>query len=380
MTGTARLVAAGATLALLTPLLAEPALADEGDPVTGWWSRTRIGAPSPVEAPDTVPEGGLHVAGGLTGRVAVSALRAELAPDVRATALTLEVAEARGSVAVTVCATAARWDPVEGGRLEDAPPEDCTVPATGAIEDGRLLVTLDAASPAGPLDVVLLPADGAVFSLTLQRPTAAAVTVEPVLAEAPPPQPPDAGPVGTDPGAAAGADSGSGSASLDVPLFPAVEPLPLPLPLPLPDTATAVAAPLVAGELPALPGTAAPPPALAAAPQVAFVPVPAAVAPLDPRRHTVPAALLLAVLLAVAIWLQAEPARPPRALGGAARARRADPAPDAAAAGAPLAPVRGVGRFRRPRPELAARTASVADREHGVGRFRRTRPGPVERL
>jgi hypothetical protein len=168
-------------------------------------------------------------------------------------------------------------------------------------------------------------------------------------------------------------DPGAGTSSsppLELPPFTA-EAVPLP---PL-DTGTAFAAPLVAGELPALPGAVQPTtaPALAAPPQVVFAPRPLAQTPFDSRRHTVPAALLLALLLAFAIRLQAEPARAPRSLGGAARARRADPLLVDAGDDAAVVPVRGVGRFRAPRPELAA----PATAEQGVGRFRRTRSGPA---
>ena len=361
-----RLVGVCAAALVLTPGLAQPALAEEGDPVTGWWSRTRLG--TPLEAPDTVPDGGMRVSGGPTGRLDVSALRAELAPDVRATALTLEVARSQGTVAVTVCAAAAVWDPVEGGRIEDAPPEDCTLPAQGVVQDGKLLVTLDPASPAGPLDVVLLPTDGAVFSLDLNKPTAAAITVEPVVAELPLP----------DPAAdqAGGPTAGDGAASTELPPLAGVEVLPPPL-----DAGPVAAAPpILAGALPALPPTsaaAAPSaPAIAAAPPVVLRPVPLAGEAFDPRRHSVPAALLLTLVLAFALRLQAEPVRAPRALGGAVRARAGTSLP-VDDAGVPPAPVRGVGRFRRPRPELMAGGAAG---QQGVGRFRRDRSEPPVRL
>lgn len=295
--------------ALLAPWFVHPAVAEEGDPATGWWSRTRLG--TPLEAPDTVPEGGMYVAAGPNGRLGVSALRAELGADMRATALTLEVADAKGTVAVTVCAAAAAWEPVDGGRLEDAPPEDCTLPAQGAVQDGKLLVPLDPATPAGPLDVVLLPTEGAAFSLTLQPPTAAAVTVEPVQEEMPLP---DASGEGFSSGG-----GGDGAGISDLPPSTGFEAFSPSVDL----GAVTEMPPLLSGELPALPGsTQADPvePTIAGTAPVALAP-PALAASVDPREHSVPAMFLLALLIGFALQLQNQPKRAPRALGGAARAR-----------------------------------------------------------
>jgi hypothetical protein len=223
-------------------------------------------------------------------------------------------------------------------------------------------------------------------SLTLQPPTASSVTVEPLAQAAMPPA--GSGAVGGDPGA------GSTTASpLELPpLMTAAVPLPpfdagmafaVPPLLAGEPSALAGELPALAAELPALavepptlPGGAQPPPVVAAPPQVVFAPRPVAQTPFGSRRHAVPAALLLALLLAFAIRLHAEPVRAPRYLGGAARARRVDAIPSGVVHDAPAVPVRGVGRFRAPRPELAA----PATTEHGVGRFRRTRSGPAVRL
>jgi hypothetical protein len=180
-----------------TVLLAPSAAAQEADaddvPVTGFWSRTTLGAPSPVEAPvPVVPEGGTFVAGrgGSTddersGALAVSALRLLLPDDVQASAVTLEVADVRGEPVVAVCPATSFWEPVQGGRFEDAPTADCTQAATGTVQDGRLVVPLDGLASPGTLDVVLLPAVGAAFSLTLQPATAESVTTVPLSAASP---------------------------------------------------------------------------------------------------------------------------------------------------------------------------------------------------
>jgi hypothetical protein len=325
------------TALLLVP--AAPAAAEEGVPETGWWSRTRIGAPAPVEAPlPFVPPGGTWVSGRSDGLVALSALRLELPEDRTATEISLEVHESRGAPVVQVCAAAARWLPNgDGRRLDEAPSADCEAFSTvGEVREGRLVVPL-AAAP-GTLDVVLRPAPGATFSLTLRPATASSVVVsspdEPVAAGDP---------------AAAGAPGGSG-ADLGQPAAPGgFSDLP-------PLTSSSAALPgLEAGTgsagLPLLPGTAPLPPETVldvAAPQAAdplagAVPTRPAALPVDDRRTALVAAAVLAVLGAIAVRLAGTPVPAPAALGGAARLRGGAPAP--APAGAP----RGVGRFRRER-------------------------------
>jgi hypothetical protein len=313
-----------------------PAGAEDGAPVTGWWSRTTIGAPSPVEAPlPHVPEGGTYVAGGSGGALAVSALRVELGEDETASELALEVADVRGTPVVTVCPAAARWGPAQGGRFDDAPPRDCTLFATGTVTDGRLVVPLDGVAQPGPLDVVLLPAEGSAFSLSMQPATADSVTVAPAFDDSPLSELPP-----MDDSAFAPAPGG------ELPAFGSDLSTP-------PLASGAVDAPLLAGDLSSGVAGALPETPDVASPQAAAPPPrtmstrPSAAVPLDDRQTAVPAAMLLLGLAALAMKLSTVPARAPVALGGAARLRGAAAG---AAVGAPAAgPSRGVGRFRRER-------------------------------
>jgi hypothetical protein len=327
-------VAASLTASALLAATAAPAAAAEGDPVTGWWSQTRVGAPSPVEAPvPIVPDGGTWVAGGADA-VAVSALRLELADDVQATGLSLEVADVRGEPVVTVCPAAAFWVPVEGGRFEEAPPADCSTSATGTVQDGRLVVDLSGLAAPGTLDVVLQPAENAAFSLTMQPATAASVQVVTAADEPEPVAPPEP--------ASEPAASGPSTAELP-PLTGSTSSLP-----PFDPPSAFASAPLVAAELPAL--AAAPPPA--AVPPQAAGPVrtpvalqPSAAAPATGRDGALLAAALLVGVLLLGMRLGMTPVAAPRALGGAARLRGGEPV----AAPAVAAPLRGVGRFRHER-------------------------------
>jgi hypothetical protein len=229
-----------------------------------------VGAPSPVDAPvPVVPEGGTFVAGRggsaddeRSGALAVSALRLLLPDDVQASAVTLEVADVRGEPVVAVCPATSFWEPVQGGRFEDAPTADCTQAATGTVQDGRLVVPLDGVASPGTLDVVLLPAVGAAFSLTLQPATAESVTTVPLSAAspeselAPAPEP-----------AAAPPTEVAGPTATVLPPFDPTTAFAAPPPL-------STGPPLLAGELPALT-----PPSAAPAPQAVAAPVPLAVRP-----------------------------------------------------------------------------------------------------
>ncbi|HWG93561.1 MAG TPA: hypothetical protein VNU66_04970 [Mycobacteriales bacterium] len=321
-------------LAALVLVPAAPAAAEEGVPETGWWSRSRVGAPSPVEAPlPFVPPGGTWVSGNGNGVLALAALRLELPDDAQAAELALEAADVRGTPRVQVCAAGVRWTPnADGRRFDEAPVPDCTAfEALGELVDGALVVPL-AAAPAGTVDVVLLPAPGAAFSLTLRPATASSVAVTAPGEPLPPADPAAPGgpagdtgggtgasdlpPLTSSSGALPGLDAGSGSAS--VPLLPGTAPLP-------PETALEVAPPQ------------------AAAPLGGTLPTRPAALPVEDRRTALVAAALLAALGALAVRLAGTPVPAPAALGGAARLRGGAPRP------APASAPRGVGRFRSER-------------------------------
>ena len=303
---------------------AAPALAAAGDPVTGYWSRTRTGLPVPVQPPDPVPEGGTWVSSDPTGPVAVSALRTGIGPGLVAVELRLTVADALGTPAVQACPSSDSWAPEQGGRLEGAPVADCATPIEAKV-DGKVLVV-----PLPPgldvINVLLRPVPGSSFSLTMERATAASVVTAPrpapFTAPAPLPLGPPPPPTGTGPAFESTELPAFGPAPVDV----AAPPL------------------LAVPELPA-------PVAAAAAPQTAAAPVALAFPVARPRPAVVPddrpqallAAAVLVVLGVQAVRLARQPTVAPRALGGSAR--RSGPAP----AEVPVVaaqPARGVGRFR----------------------------------
>lgn len=330
---------------------AAPAYAAPGDPLTGYWSRTRTGLPVPVQPAEPVPEGGTFVSGDPAGPVAVSALRTELAEGLLGVELRLTIARALGTPAVQACPSTDRWVPEQGGRLEGAPEADCSAPLDAKVDGDVLVVPLPPGLDA--VNVLLRPKPGTVFSLTMERATAASVVTAPAPSTATPaPAPPPAAPAPPPPAFAEPPAFDSASA----PVFEAA-----------PEVA---AAPLVAAPgLPeAAPAQPAPAPQAAPAPvAVALAAPPAALTP--DRTPTLLATAVLVLLGAQALRLAAQPATAPRALGGSARRSGAAPA------AVVVAPARGVGRFRRP-----AEVAVPAQKERGVGRFRTSRGRPPVRI
>lgn len=266
----------------------------------------------------------MWVAADPSGPLAVSALRAELSAGLVAVELRLTIADAVGTPAVQACPTDDRWVPAEGGRLEGAPVADCSAPLDAAVDGDVLVVPL----PPGlsSVNVLLQPAPGSAFSLTLEPASAESV----VTASEPAPLAPGPGPA-------------------FVPTGPAFEGTALP---PFAPAAPVAAGPLLAAPQAPAPAAAAPAPA----PQAAPAPTPvlgrprAAVVP-DDRPESLLAVAVLALLGAQAVRLARQPVVAPRALGGAARHTTREPEVAAAAASDPT---RGVGRFRtvRPRPPV----------------------------
>ena len=346
-----RCTAAALLAATLVPALAAPALAVQ-DPVTGYWTRTQVGAPVPVEPPGGVPEGGFWVSGDPLGPVAVSAIRAAADDGSVIAGFRLKVDETFGTPAILVCPTLERWAPEQGGRLEAAPAADCSAAVETTLEEGVLLVALPAPMQLDVVDVLLTPKPGSAFSATFERATAESVVQAPAVAAAPAAAPAPAPPPPSDGSGFAPAppafDSGfSGGTDFAAPDLgaPAVGSEPL----------------LAAPELPPPAAQAQVPAPLAAAPVGPVVLArPTAVPPVD-RTASLLAVALLAGLVAVALRLAVQPAAAPRHLGGGARLSRAAasaPVPGAVVA-TPVAvpgdaPARGVGRFRsaRVRPPI----------------------------
>ena len=341
----ARAATAGLLSALVLPVVAAPALAAE-DPVTGYWTRTNVAAPVPVQPPTPVPEGGFWVSNDPTGPVAVSAIRAGADEGNVVAALKLTIADSLGTPKILACPTIERWAPDRGGRLEGAPQADCTAALETVVEGETLLVTLPALLQTDVVDLLLKPAEGSTFSTTFERATAASIVQAPALtqsgpAPAPPPPPPATGGGSAPAGSgfeSGGFSGGSDFGSLDLGA-PGTAPEPL-LPAPaLPEPAPAEAA---------VPQPQAAPPA--AAPRAVLATRPA-IPPVD-RTASLLAVALLAGLGALAVRLAVQPVSAPRHLGGGARLSRPDavaPAEAAVAVASVVSPERGVGRFRSAR-------------------------------
>jgi hypothetical protein len=337
---TRRGTAGGLLGVLLLSLLAAPALAAE-DPASGYWTRTRVGAPLPVQPPDPAPEGGTWVSGDPAGPVAVSALRAEADAGSVVVGFRLPVADSLGPPVVLLCPTTERWAPEQGGRLEAAPEADCSAPVETGVEEDVLVVDLPPELQSETVDVLLTPAPGSAFSITFERATAESVVQAPESSGGPlqpAPVPPPTTGTGPPPTFDDGGFSGGFSGGTDVGVPELGDPL-------------RGSEPLLAGpSLPEVTPEAGPAPQTAppAAQAVLSMRRPPA-APVD-RTSTLMAVALLVGLGALAARLAVQPAVAPRHLGGGARLTRgaaagAGPAAVAAAG----AGARGVGRFRSPR-------------------------------
>lgn len=285
---------------------------------SGWWWRAQTGLLVDVPAPPDVPEDGFAVGAAPDGPTEVAAVRYRLDEDERDPVLTLRVEEERGGEAagVVACGTGDHWGAAHGGRWDDRP--ECaqgaaTVAGVRADDGGswtfELAPVLD---EDGVIDVVLAPAEGpAPFRITFQPLSDADLRTtrgqEDEAFEAPP-------------------------VSAFVPEdAPAEPPPPVAVAAPAP-------APVRQGEAP--PIVAGPKQAPVAAPAAAPPPVPEAlVAPAAPGLDpTWLAVSLLALVALVAYDLRRQDVPPPRKLGRLGGA-------------VPEEPVRGLGRFARPRSD-----------------------------
>lgn len=301
-----------------------PARADRPD-ATGWWSATQVGPVLPVAQPTVVPPGGLYVAGSAAGTTAVSAVRfvvpegSDLDGD-----LVVPVERAAGAVTVEACLVVPVWAPEQGGRLDAAPPANCTAGRSAATvaagPDGDVLrVPLGPVTVDGVVNLRLQPAPGSTaFQLVTKAPgdQAFTVTARPEPGE-------DAEefesfePPVFDPGSPSGFEPGP-PLSFE-PLAPAAPVAPAPTVAPRPPARPRVANPAGQGGDGGW---------------------------LSEGRIRFIAALVAADLAALYLWLLRSPSRGPRLLG----------------------------------PFGGAAPAAVATSVRGIGRFARTRSAPPVRL
>jgi hypothetical protein len=183
-------------LALAWGLLAGTGAAAQLD-ATGWWWRAQTGLLQPVPPPPYVPEDGLLVAGAPDGPSAVAAVRYVLDADETLPELTLQVEHDRGGEAaqIVACPTREGWQPTRAGRWDGRPDADCDAGAVDGVraEDGESwtfgLATL---ITDGRLNVVLMqapPEEGApsVFEVAFADPGPESLSTSPAGASGGPP-------------------------------------------------------------------------------------------------------------------------------------------------------------------------------------------------
>lgn len=169
-------LAAAAVAAAVSAWPAPPAVSVAPD-ATAWWARTQLGPLVPIPSP-RVPEGGLYVSAVAQETVAVSALRFDIPPDATVGDLVLEIESSQGTVALGACVVPVVWPAEQGGPYANAPAASCSqgsaparvegttvrIPASGLVDQGRV-------------NVLLLPAAGAVFDAVFKKPGTDALTV-----------------------------------------------------------------------------------------------------------------------------------------------------------------------------------------------------------
>jgi hypothetical protein len=329
------LTRSAAAVALIgTPLLGVAAAAHADAPSgTGWWNfATRDGLPQP---PPDEHDGDLLVqagdpSGATTGSTdgnatpsAVAAVRFTIPAGSSVGPLSFDVASGATAVDVRAYATPDSWKPVQNGQLSDAPPPNRSRYSLGVLT-GSTLVFADVSRlvpGTGRLSVVILP--GATDRVILRKPGPLALKITPGQASPPTSAgvapPPVSSTTGTG-GAAAPAAGGAGTAL--APTLP-----------------NAGAPPAPAGPAAVPPVALAPPPAtqLGDSPRPVAVRAPLAVTH-DTRTRYFAAAEAVLVLITFGLFGWGPFARLAQLVGS----HQQGPAGSGP-------PVRGVGRFSRPR-------------------------------
>ena len=175
---------AGGLLVALAIVMAPASRADAPTAVGWWWSGNVEGLPVQPPPPD-VPDGGLYVAGGLSGASGVSALRFNVPSGSRDPVLTLQVAAGSGNPVIGACPTTAEWEPAAGGPFSARPNPDCergSVPAEVAPAGDVVRIALGTLVDGETIDIVLLPGKdpatgaGATFDVSFDPPGPSALT------------------------------------------------------------------------------------------------------------------------------------------------------------------------------------------------------------
>lgn len=305
----------------------ERAGADSAIVSYGWWylpNQVPNNAAAPP-APPWVPSDGMYVAGAEAGPLAIAAVK--LVSDGRVTLnLDLTANGQAGLPSVAACLALTTWDGASAGRWEGRPAYDCANEAIGEVsEDGATMsFALDPGKHQenGFYNVALVPTGLVPFSATFNAPGAKSLVVTGGTSAASAPDEPDA-----DFGAGGSAEFGSGSD------FSA-------------DAFSGSAGSFSISEVPA-PAPQASGPVIQPASPLVPAGVDEALKLPDDRNQRIAAVAGLGLLVLGAWLFGGRTVRPPRLLGSTA-ARSASATAMAGGAGSD-APVRGIGRFARPR-------------------------------
>lgn len=311
-----------APLLALTAFWCGAAPAQAQSPVrTGWWNTATVNG---TALPSTTGPTQLHLSAGPAGTLAFAAISYHV-PTFASAQLTLRVVPGTqvGTPSAIVCPTRDDgWSSGGDQPIDTAPAYDCAGRSVAAVvrtdsAGTTLSFPIDPSLQLAPgvTSLAVLPAAGAVFSLDLEAPNSRSLSVAPPRPAASPPQPaaaggpaPQAGPVSAPPVAVA------------------------PIPQIQPPVSSPAAAPL--------PSVA--PSDVPLAPAPLALPAVAIRGPRTPDRTRRDGAVLLALLLGAFGYAVVEHrAVPLQLLGGRARGAL----PVAAEPG----PVRGIGRYAKPR-------------------------------
>lgn len=295
----------------------------------GWWYKPNqvpdnLAAPP---APPGVPSDGLYIAADPSGPFALAAVR-YIADGPGVLTLSLAPEGQSGPPSIAACMALTTWDGSSAGRWDGIPEYDCASQVEGALsEDGTsmtwaLTPTLQRVS--GTYDLALVPLGPVPFGTSFEAPQGSSLVT--FGGEDDPFAPTSESPTYQEPAGFEGGGQAGDFGSFDT-TFPDVD-----------ESRTSNSG---AGE-PAPPPTSDLPVSSGVQPVAVTRPL---VLP-DDRNERMAAVAGLALLLLGAWWFGGRTVRPPRLLGSVAgRARALETSTEAA----PSAPVRGIGRFARPR-------------------------------
>ncbi|MHB8670121.1 MAG: hypothetical protein ACYDAD_06105 [Acidimicrobiales bacterium] len=354
------LAGAAAALSVASGLAGGGVARANGPSETGWWNQLDPAALAATPlggavAPPDVPPGGLYMANGAGGPMAIAALRIDVPARGTAT-LSLKAAASKGfapPAAIDACPATSSWQSAANGAWESRPTYPSSAPPCvhGMAEtDGSIMrwVLTSGLQPNGghTYDVVLVPTGAVPFRVAVAPPGPETVTNFPAAASTDTAPAPVAAPA---PAAAAPAPSideglvGAGAAGQTVLASPA------PSVGTQTSPATSLAPPVVRPQ-----SSSAPAAAEAGTGQaLSLAPAGSPLRPGDKRAQRILAVALLVALGSALFWFGGRPVRPPHLLGSLGGGGGGRPAVAPPVYGREV--VGGVGRFARVRAAPPAR-------------------------